>query len=264
MMPYPHIRPYIFKIGPFEIRWYGLMYIFGFISSYLLFRYQVNKRKLNITKEETESLYFHMILGLIVGARLGYVVFYNLGEYIKNPLDVFAVWHGGMSFHGGAIGVLIAGIIFILRRKKDFYLVSDLVAATAPAGLFFGRMGNFINGELYGRPSDAPWAMIFPEGGPLPRHPSQLYEAGLEGVLLFIILWTVKGRIKTNGMLLSLFLVLYGIFRFIAEFFREPDTQLGFIWGSFTMGQSLSAGMIAAGVVLFALRKARGKASPSR
>ncbi len=255
MIPYPDIKPYIVKIGPLEIRWYGLMYLLGFLGSYLLVQYQVKKKKLPIDKQLIEDLYFYLILGLIVGARLGYVVFYNLSEYLKNPLEIFALWHGGMSFHGGLIGSALAGYIFYKKRKVDFWLFSDLIIVTAPIGLGLGRIGNFINGELFGRLSTVPWAMVFPEGGPLPRHPSQLYEAFGEGVVLFIILWFLKDRIRTRGVLTACFLILYGIIRFFLEFFRQPDPQLGFIVSFLTMGQILCLAMIVAGVILYAVRR---------
>lgn len=256
MIPYPSIKPYIVKLGPLQLRWYGMMYLMGFLASYLLFRYQNKKRNLGISGEDMEGLYFYMIAGLVIGARLGYVVFYNLGQYIRNPLEIFAVWHGGMSFHGGLIGSIVAMVIFTRSRKLDSWVVCDMVVASGPIGLFLGRMGNFINAELYGRPSDVPWAMVFPGGGPMPRHPSQLYEALLEGVLMFIIIWWAKDRIKTRGAILPLFLALYGVFRFGVEFVREPDMHMGFVLGSFTMGQVLSASMvIAAGVIYYLLRQ---------
>ncbi|NOY64195.1 MAG: prolipoprotein diacylglyceryl transferase, partial [Nitrospirae bacterium] len=214
MIPYPEIKPYIVKIGPLEIRWYGLMYLLGFTASYLLVRYQIKKRPDGIDNTVVDDLYFYLILGLIIGARLGYVVFYNPAQYIRNPLEIFALWHGGMSFHGGLIGTLLAGILFVRRRNLDFWRLSDLIVVTAPVGLCLGRIGNFINGELFGRISNVPWAMVFPEGGPLPRHPSQLYEAILEGPVLFIILWIWKDRFKKSGYPTALFLILYWVFRF--------------------------------------------------
>jgi phosphatidylglycerol:prolipoprotein diacylglycerol transferase len=247
MISYPNIKPYIVKIGPFEVRWYGLMYLFGFITSYILVRYQIKKRKLPLSTKIIDEIYFYLILGLIIGARLGYVIFYNLGEYIKNPLEIFAVWHGGMSFHGGLIGALLAGVYVTKRYKLDFWLYSDLIIVTAPIGLGLGRIGNFINGELYGRVTTLPWGMVFPAGGPLPRHPSQLYEAFFEGLVLFLILWYMKDRVTKKGRLTAAFLLFYGIFRFFIEFFREPDPQLGFIIGPFTMGQILCIGMIIVG-----------------
>jgi phosphatidylglycerol:prolipoprotein diacylglycerol transferase len=274
MVPYPNINPEIVRIGPFAVRWYGMMYLLGFASSYLLVRYQIKKlrlksHELGVKRQRThqtlnsklltldvDSLYSYLILGLLIGARLGYVIFYNLSYYIQHPLEIFAVWHGGMSFHGGLIGSAIAGILFCRRLKIDVWQVADLVIVTAPIGLGLGRLGNFINGELYGRVTDVPWAMIFPEGGPLPRHPSQLYEFFLEGVVLFSILWVLKNKRFRTGILSSLFIIFYGVFRFFIEFFREPDVQIGFILGIFTMGQILSAAMVFLGIVIFYLRKA--------
>jgi phosphatidylglycerol:prolipoprotein diacylglycerol transferase len=255
MIPYPQIKPYILKFGPLQIRWYGLMYIIGFIASNLLVKYQIRSRALKIEKKTVDDIYFALILGLILGARLGYVVFYNLREYLQNPLEIFALWHGGMSFHGGMIGMLLAGYYATKRKNVDFWLFSDLVAATAPIGLGLGRIGNFINGELYGRVTDVPWAMVFPDGGGLPRHPSQLYEAIFEGIVLFIVLWVAKNRIVSRGLLTSLFLMLYGAIRFFIEFFREPDLQLGLIISLLTMGQILSISMIIAGAIIFIVKK---------
>jgi len=231
------------------------MYLFGFTLSYLLVKFQIKKKALSVPHDFENSLYSYLIVGLLIGARLGYVVFYDLAAYIRKPLEVFAVWHGGMSFHGGLVGSFIAGILFCGRKKVDFWQTADLVIVTAPIGLGLGRLGNFINGELYGRVSDLPWAMVFPGGGSLPRHPSQLYEFLLEGVILFIILWTAKDRGYGTGVLTSLFLVLYGLFRFLVEFLREPDAQVGFIMGVLTMGQMLSMGMILLGAVIYYQRK---------
>lgn len=254
MLPYPNISPEIIKIGPLSIRWYGLMYLIGFISSYLIVKREVKRRGLRVEKDFLENLYFYLILGLLIGARLGYVLFYNLSYYIQNPLEVFALWQGGMSFHGGLIGVIVSAFVFSKLKKIDFFTLTDMLVVSAPVGLGLGRIGNFINGELYGRVTNVPWAMIFPEGGPLPRHPSQLYEAALEGILLFLILWFLKDKFSRSGILSSLFLILYGSFRFFAEFFREPDPQIGYILGFFTMGQILCSIMVIVGLVLFALR----------
>jgi len=258
MIPFPNIDPVLIKIGPLSIRWYGLMYLIGFAASYLLVKYQVQKKKISLSREDLESLYTHLILGLIIGARLGYVFFYNPGDYLKNPLELFAVWHGGMSFHGGLTGAVIAGIFFCKKHGLDFWKLGDLIAVTGPIGLGLGRLGNFINGELYGRVTDIPWGMVFPSGGSLPRHPSQLYEFLLEGVLLFTILWSLKEKNLRSGTLISLFLILYGIFRFIVEFFREPDPQLGFIIGPFTMGQALSLATTLCGVGILFTRLRKG------
>ncbi|GBD98447.1 prolipoprotein diacylglyceryl transferase [bacterium BMS3Abin07] len=261
MLNFPHIKPYIVKIGPLQVRWYGLMYLAGFAASYYLVKKQIIRKKLNITGEDLESLYFYIVLGLILGARLGYVVFYNLPYYLSNPLDIFAVWHGGMSFHGGLIGVIAAGIIFSARKGIRLLQIGDLVTATAPIGLMCGRIGNFINGELYGRVTSVPWAMVFPGGGNVPRHPSQLYEAFFEGPVLFVILWFMKDRVRHDGMVVGLFLVFYGIIRFIIEFFREPDAQLGLIIGPFSMGQLLSTAMIIGGGAFMVIIKRRSPAN---
>lgn len=233
------------------MRWYGLMYILGFFASYWLTVYQIRGgRKPGVTKEAIDDLFFYLIIGLIVGARLGYALFYNLGFYIEKPLEVFMVWHGGMSFHGGLAGAFIAGIIIILKKKMPFRTTADTIIPTAPIGICLGRIGNFINGELFGRPTDVPWGMVFPQGGPMPRHPSQLYEAFFEGLLLFIILWLYKDKKKRDGDVFAMFLILYGIFRIFCEFFRLPDPQLGYILGPLSMGQILSLIMAAIGFFL--------------
>ena len=257
MIPYPHINPEIIRVGPLAIRWYGLMYLIGFASSYLLVKHQIEKKRLSLNRDFLDSLYTHAILGLIIGARLGYVIFYNPSYYIQHPLEIVDVMAGGLSFHGGFIGSIIAGVWCCRKFRADAWQVSDLVIATAPIGLGLGRIGNFINGELFGRVTNVPWAMRFPSGGPLPRHPSPLYEFFLEGVVLFSVLWILKDRGLRSGVLTSLFILLYGIARFIVEFFREPDPQLGFIAGPFTMGQLLSASMAAAGVVIYYMRRER-------
>jgi phosphatidylglycerol:prolipoprotein diacylglycerol transferase len=247
-----NINPILVKLGPIQVSWYGLMYVFGFFASYLLVRYQMKKKDFGVSKLDVENLYFYLILGLVIGARLGYVLFYDLKMYLADPLEIFAIWHGGMSFHGGLIGVLIVGIFFSWKNKKSFLKIADLFIVTAPIGLGFGRIGNFINGELYGRVTQVPWAMIFPtDKDLLPRHPSQLYESALEGGILFLILWFLKDKKLPTGGLLAIFLSLYGLFRFFVELFREPDPQLGFILGPFTMGQTLSAFMIIGGIILF-------------
>ncbi|MFO0753277.1 MAG: prolipoprotein diacylglyceryl transferase [Thermodesulfovibrionales bacterium] len=270
MIEYPAVNPEIVRVGPLAVRWYGMMYLLGFASSYLLVRRQIKERgKTGAGKSgsaagtdvrtlrlaEADTLYTYLIIGLLLGARLGYALFYNFSYYLRHPLEVFAVWHGGMSFHGGFIGSVIAGLLFCRHFKVDFWDAADLVIATAPIGIGLGRIGNFINAELYGRPSGVPWAMVFPGGGPLPRHPSPLYEFLLEGVVLFAVLWTVKGKGLKRGVLTALFIILYGCFRFFVEFFREPDSQLGFVLGFLTMGQVLSGLMVLAGVLLFLYRK---------
>lgn len=245
-----NLDPILVKLGPIRLSWYGLMYVLGFLASYLLVRYQMRKRDFDITKPEVENFYFYLIFGLIIGARFGYVLFYDLKTYLNNPLEILAVWHGGMSFHGGLIGLLLVALLFSWKNKKSFWKIADLFIVTAPFGLGLGRIGNFINGELYGRAAQVPWAVIFPKGGPVPRHPSQLYESALEGGVLFFILWFMKDKNLPKGALLSIFLFLYGGFRFFLEFFREPDAQLGFVLGPFTMGQVLSSFMIGGGIFL--------------
>ena len=254
MVRFPNIDPVIVKIGPLSLRWYGMMYLAGFAASYLLVGHQLKKKKITLAAKEVDSLYSFLVLGLILGARLGYVLFYDLGEYLRNPLEIFAVWHGGMSFHGGLIGSVVAGVLFCRKYWVNFWQLADIVIVTAPIGLGLGRIGNFMNGELYGRVTDVPWGMVFPAGGPLPRHPSQLYESLLEGVVLFGVLWFIKDRNFKPGVLLSIFLILYGVFRFLVEFVREPDAQLGLILGPFSMGQVLSAGVVLAGAALMVYR----------
>jgi phosphatidylglycerol:prolipoprotein diacylglycerol transferase len=245
------INPILIDLGPIRVSWYGLMYILGFLISYILVRYQMKKKDFGISRMEIENLYFYLIIGLVIGARLGYVIFYDLKMYISNPLEIFAIWHGGMSFHGGLIGVLMVGILFSWKNRKSFWRISDLIIVTVPIGLGLGRIGNFINGELYGRVTTVPWGMVFPRGGELARHPSQLYEASLEGGVLFLILWFLKDRKIPSGGLLAVFIFFYGVFRFFVEFFREPDAHIGFVLGPFTMGQILTSFMIIGGIVLY-------------
>ena len=254
MLSYPSINPTIVKLGPIQIRWYGVMYILGFTASYLLVKYQIRKKRLDIDNNVINDLFLYLIIGLIIGARFGYVVFYNLAFYFSHPLKLLAVWEGGMSFHGGLIGIVLFAIIFVRKRRIDFWQLADLIAVTAPIGLGLGRLGNFINAELFGRVTSLPWGMVFPAGGDLPRHPSQLYEFLLEGIFLFAILWRIKDFQLKKGALFCVFVVLYGIFRFFVEFFREPDPQIGFILSFLTMGQILSILMVIVGLVLIYAR----------
>ena len=267
MVQYPHIDPVIVDVGPLSVRWYGFMYLLGFLASYLLVRLQIRHAcKGNMEMLQREYLFLDgllawLIIGLILGGRLGYVLFYNLPYFIQNPQEIVATWHGGMSFHGGAIGALLAGWIYVRRRREDFFKWADRIVVTVPIGLGLGRIGNFINGELYGRPADpeiVPWAMIFPGGGLVPRHPSQLYEAFVEGVVLFSILWPLRNRPWPAGYKTALFFMLYGLFRFFVEFFREPDPQVGYIaFGWLTMGQLLSIALMLAAALLWLWRRAR-------
>lgn len=253
MMPYPHIRPEIFSIGPLQVRWYGLMYVLAFLAGYFLIKHQEKRRPMGLSPSLVQDLMIFLVVGLVIGARLGYILFYqymHLTDYIRQPLEIIAVWRGGMSFHGGLIGTVIAGWWFSKRTKLPFLALADRVIIAAPIGLGLGRIGNFINGELFGRPSDLPWAMVFPAGGPVARHPSQLYEALFEGLVLFLILLWLSRRRIPDGFLLGTFLLGYGLLRFFLEFFREPDRQIGFVFHTLTMGQSLCLVMAAVGMLL--------------
>lgn len=259
MITFPEIDPVIFHIGPLSVRWYGLMYLLGFGAAYLLIRHLSRLRNLDLSRDGVSDLLFYGVLGVVLGGRLGYVLFYNPLQYLSRPLEVFAVWQGGMSFHGGMLGVAIAVVVFCRRRKLPILLTGDILATSATIGLGLGRIGNFINGELWGRTTDLPWGMIFPGGGPLPRHPSQLYEAALEGLLLFIILYSLHRRKVAEGVPFFCFFIGYGLFRFLIEFVRQPDAHLGFLWGGATMGQLLSLPMILFGLAgCFYLYRQRG------
>ena len=248
MLTYPKINPVIVRIGPVAIRWYGVMYLLGFLAAYFVIRRLSRKRGVPLEGEALSDLLFYDVLGVILGGRIGYVLFYNLPYYLHHPLRIFAVWEGGMSFHGGLLGVIVATVLFCRSRNLGMLAVGDLLVTAAPIGLGLGRVGNFINGELWGRVTHVPWAMVFPGAGPLPRHPSQLYEAVLEGPVLFAILWYLHRRKASVGVPFFAFFLGYGIFRFTVEFFRQPDPQLGFLWWGATMGQLLSLPMIIFGL----------------
>lgn len=257
-MLYPDIDPIAFSIGQFPVRWYALAYLAGFLVGwrYVIYLIGLDRDKIGISSRlnnlDIDDFLPWAIIGVIVGGRLGYVLFYQTELYWIAPLDVLKVWHGGMSFHGGVLGVIVAMFAFTRYRKKSLLLLCDLMCCAAPIGLFFGRIANFINGELFGRVTEAKWGMVFPGGGPLPRHPSQLYEAALEGLLLFIILLAlahIKAVRQMSGILAGIFLIGYGISRIVIEFFREPDMQVGYILNHFTMGQVLSLPMVAAGII---------------
>ena len=259
-IPYPDINPVLFTLGPLAVRWYGLSYVMGFIIGGLIVR-SLNKRwEIGLTDEDLLDVVLACVVGLVVGARLGYVLFYGAGRYWADPLSILAIWDAGMSFHGGLIGILLAGW-WVARRKGIAVLrLYDMGAVGAPIGLFLGRLANFINGELWGRTTSVPWGMVFPAApGELPRHPSQLYEALLEGLVLFAVLLVLSRRKRPDGFMIGVLLTLYGVFRIFVEFFREPDVQLGFIAGGFTMGQLLSLPMLVAGIwlVVRALRAER-------
>lgn len=260
MMTAPQIDPVIFHLGPLAVRWYGMMYLLGFAAAYMLIRHLARLRNLPLDKAGVSDLLFYGVIGVVLGGRLGYVLFYNPAQYLSRPLDIFAIWQGGMSFHGGLLGVICASLIFCHRRQLPLLLTGDVLVASAPIGIGLGRLGNFINGELWGRVTDHRWGMIFPGGGPLPRHPSQLYEAFLEGLVLFIILYLLHRCKVAAGVPFFCFFIGYGLFRFLVEFVRQPDAHLGFLWGGATMGQLLSLPMILfglAGCIYLYCRRAR-------
>ena len=262
MLTYPEFDPVIFAIGPLKIRWYGLMYVLGFAATYALVRYQLTRFRWQELTEKLDNLNLYLILGVILGGRVGYVLFYQPAYYLAHPLEILATWQGGMSFHGGCIGAIIAGFLFCRYHHINFWKGVDLYVVTVPIGLGLGRIGNFINSELFGRVTDVPWGMLFPNGGPLPRHPSQIYEALLEGLLLFCILWSLKhkpwqktpSKLWPHGSMLALFLILYGFVRIIVENYREPDAHLGKVFIGLTMGQLLSIAMVVTGLLLWVLR----------
>lgn len=252
MLHYPNINPIAFQIGPLKVHWYGLMYLFGFATAYGLALYRGPKQVKPWSSDQVADLIFYLALGVIVGGRTGYMLFYDWHQLITHPASYFAVWDGGMSFHGGLLGVILALWLYGLKLKRPFWEMGDFVAPLVPIGLALGRIGNFINGELWGRVSHVPWAMVFPSGGPLPRHPSQLYECLFEGIVLFIVLWWFSVKPRPSGSVSALFLILYGVFRFCIEFVRNPDPQLGFVaFGWMTRGQELSIPMVLFGIGLF-------------
>ena len=256
MLLHPQFDPIAFSLGPLSVRWYGLMYLVAFVQFIVLGRYRIKTRPGLLTVEQLDDLLFYGVLGVIVGGRLGQVLFYEPGYYLTHPLEIFAVWKGGMAFHGGFLGVLIAMGLWSRKHRIAWFDITDFIAPLVPLGLAAGRIGNFINGELWGRVSDPdlPWAMIFPQAGDMqPRHPSQLYHVGLEGIALFAILWIFSGRPRPRAAVSGLFLIGYGCFRFITEFFREPDH--GIFGQSYTisMGQWLSLPMILLGVAMLLL-----------
>jgi phosphatidylglycerol---prolipoprotein diacylglyceryl transferase len=280
MLVHPNFNPVAFSIGPIpvpvigpltlSVRWYGLMYLVGFMIFAWLGRLRARQTWRGVTVQDVDDLLFWGVFGVILGGRLGYVLLYKPGDYLQHPLEILMLWHGGMASHGGIIGVIIVMWLFARARGKSFLTIADFVVPTLPLALAAGRLGNFINGELWGRPADPsvwPWAMVFPQAHDgIARHPSQLYQLALEGVLLFVILWVYSRRPRVPGTVASLFLIGYGTLRFIAEFAREPDEFLGLLRWNLSMGQWLSLPMIVIGLALMALflrRAARDRTQPA-
>lgn len=253
VLSFPNLRPDIVSFSllglQMQVRWYGFFYVLSFVLGYFLYKYNLGKRNIKLSREQYESALFTIMLGVIIGGRLGYVLFYNLIYYIQNPLYIFAVWEGGMSFHGGALGVIIGGLIFCKRQKLSFYSMADPAVPLVAVGLGLGRLGNFINGELYGKITSLPWGMIFPGSDGKPRHPSQIYELLLEGVVLALITQYLLGKVKREGIVFWTFIGGYGFFRFLIEIVREPDSlefynKFGMIFGFMSIGQFLSLLMV--------------------
>ena len=249
---YQALDPVAFSFGPLVVRWYGIAYLLGFICTGLIMWQTIKRWKLKISSDDLLMIILSCAIGLLIGARIFYVVFYGAGYYLEHPLEIFLLNKGGMSFHGGFIGALVGGYLGARYLKLSFVTLADLAAIGAPTGLFFGRIANFINGELWGKATDASWGVAFESGGGIFRHPSQLYEAGLEGFVIFLVLFLLSRKLppKPQGFFIGCFLVLYGVFRFLIEFVRVPDAQLGYLFGFVTMGQLLSLPLIFAGIII--------------
>ncbi|MEY8459935.1 prolipoprotein diacylglyceryl transferase [Eggerthellaceae bacterium 24-137] len=267
---YQNLDPIAFSLGPLVVRWYGLAYVLGFaLAAFVIYRV-ARRWKLGMTEDDLLTLMVCAIVGVVLGARVGYVVFYGDGYYFQHPLEIFAFNQGGMSFHGGLVGLLVGGAVAARLTRIPYLTLADLGSIAAPLGLFFGRCANFVNGELWGAPTDGPWGVVFGgAAGMMPRHPSQLYEAVLEGLVIFCVLFALSRKLppRPRGTFVGCFLVLYGVFRFLIEFVREPDAQLGYLWGGWlTMGQVLSAPLIVGGiaVLVWAWRRQLPQAGPHR
>jgi phosphatidylglycerol:prolipoprotein diacylglycerol transferase len=255
VLQFPNFDPVLVTIGPFAIRWYALAYIVGILLGWLYARALIRAESLwagpaPLTPIDFDDFILWVTLGIILGGRAGYVLFYNPVHFAAHPAEIVQLWKGGMSFHGGFVGCVLAVVLFARWRRIPILSLGDITCAVAPIGLLLGRLANFINGELWGRPTDVPWAMVFPGGGPLPRHPSQLYEAGLEGLLLLGVLWLAirAGALRRPGLIIGAFALGYGVARIVCEFFREPDPQLGYLWGELTMGMLLSVPLLLTGI----------------
>src|SRR4051812_46287316 len=267
-LQFPAFDPVLVSIGPFAIRWYALAYIVGILLGWVYARALIRNQKLwggpaPLTLTDFDDFVLWVTLGIILGGRTGYVLFYNFQHFVEHPAEIVQLWKGGMSFHGGFVGCVLAVVLFARRRRISILSLGDITCAVGTVGLFLGRIANFINGELWGRPTDVAWGMVFPDGGPLPRHPSQLYESALEGLVLGSVLWLLirAGALKRPGLVIGAFAVGYPIARIVCEFFREPDPQLGFLWGGLTMGMVLSVPLMLTG---FAFMAAAMKRAPLR
>jgi phosphatidylglycerol:prolipoprotein diacylglycerol transferase len=270
VIPFPAFDPVLFRLGPIAVRWYALAYIVGILLGWLYARTIIKHEGLwggspAITTADYDDFILWVTLGIILGGRLGYVLFYNPGYFAAHPLEAFELWKGGMSFHGGFLGCVLAVLLFARQRGLSILSLGDLTCAAGTIGVFLGRIANFINGELWGRPSNVPWAMVFPSGGPVARHPSQLYEAMLEGLLLFVVLTALiwRGALRRPGLILGAFALGYGLARSICELFREPDLQIGFLWGGLTMGMLLSLPLMVAGLLIILVAMRRNAAGQS-
>lgn len=265
MLIHPQFDPVALAIGPLAIRWYGLMYLTAFMLVLVLGRLRIKQQPESGWRiKDLDDILFYGVLGTVLGGRLGYVLFYKLNYYLAHPIEILYVWEGGMSFHGGFLGVIFAMWLFARRSGRPWLSITDFIAPLVPLGLGAGRIGNFINGELWGRPTDVPWAMVFPAVDILPRHPSQLYEFGLEGLALFALLWLYSARPRPTGAVSGLFLIGYGTFRFLVEFTREPDDFLGLLSMGLSMGQWLSLPMVLAGVAMMAWAYRHGQVDKAR
>lgn len=251
MLHFPDIDPVAIHLGPLSIRWYGIMYLLGLVVAWMLARYRLRKGYVNLNEKQLNDLIFYGMLGVVLGGRIGYILFYQWSVFIQEPLILFQVWHGGMSFHGGFAGVVISTLLYARKLRIPFFRLADFIAPCIPPGLGFGRLGNFIGGELWGRTTELPWGMVFPHVDKLPRHPSQLYQFILEGLVLFIVLWWFSSKKPPRMAVSGMFLLCYGGFRFLIEFVRAPDQHIGFIaFNWMTMGQLLSLSMILPGIFL--------------
>jgi len=260
MLVHPNIDPVALKLGPLAVHWYGLMYLLGFWGAWQLGTIRARQPHINWTRDQVSDLLFYIVMGVILGGRIGYTFFYNFSGFIAHPTVIFRMWEGGMSFHGGLIGVIVSYFLFAWKHKLNVFDIADFAAPLVPVGLFTGRIGNFINSELWGAPTTLPWGMVFRNGGPEPRHPSMLYEAFLEGLVLCALLWWFGKKPRPRMAVSALFLIGYGLFRSAVEFVRLPDAHIGYLYGTswLTMGIVLSLPMIAAGAVMLAIAYGRG------